>query len=150
MIEPSILYYCKYQERCHKEVRNKLYELGFRSSTVELQISELIAEGVLNEARFAASFARGKFRIKGWGRVKIRQQLKLRGISDYCIKKAFGQIDPDEYALCLEKYTVKKLAELRSERNVLVRKAKLYRYLLQKGYEADLINDAIKEHLPAK
>src|SRR6185295_8111333 len=95
--------YCKYQERCHMEVRNKLYELGFTTSEVERQLSELIEKGVLNEERFARAYARGKFRMKQWGKEKIKQGLRLRKVSDYCIKKAFTEIDPGEYEKALHK-----------------------------------------------
>ena len=105
----AILHYCKYQERCHSEVRNKLYELGFTTPEVEQQIAGLIETGVLNEERFARAFAGGKFRMKQWGREKIKQQLKLRKISDYCIKKAMTEIDGDDYDETLNKLAYKKL-----------------------------------------
>jgi len=144
-IDKAILHYCKYQERCHTEVRNKLYELGCSTNEVGQQISELINAGVLNEERFAVAYARGKFRMKQWGKVKIKQQLKFRGISEYCIKKAMNEIDPDEYDMTLKKLAAKKTNELRNEKNVFSRKAKLYRFLMQKGFEKDLIIDLINQ-----
>ena len=147
MIDAAILHYCKYQERCHQEVRNKLYELGCTSKEVEQHISELIENGVLNEERFAIAYAGGKFRIKQWGREKIKQQLKLRKISDYCIKKAMKEIDEEEYERILSKLTQKKNAELKNEKSVMNRKSKLYRYLVQKGYERDIVINIINECL---
>ena len=143
MINPAILYYCKYQERCHMEVRNKLYELGCRTDEVEFQLSLLIENGVLNEEKFARDYTRGKFRMKQWGREKIKQQLKLRKISDYCIKKAMTEIDGDEYEKILLKLAAKKAEEVKSDRSLPSRKAKIYRYLLQKGYERDMVTDII-------
>ena len=143
MINPAILHYCKYQQRCHMEVRNKLYELGCRTDEVEYQISLLIGNGVLNEEKFARDYARGKFRMKQWGREKIKQQLKLRKISDYCIKKAMTEIDGDEYEKILLKLATKKAEEVKSDRSLPSRKAKIYRYLLQKGYERDMVADVI-------
>ncbi len=127
------------------EARNKLYELGFTSGEVERQLSELIEKDVLNEERFARAYARGKFRMKQWGREKIKQQLKLRKISDYCIKKAFSEIDPEEYDKTLNKLSNKKYIELRAVRSVSAKKMRLYRYLVQKGYERDLVNDVIND-----
>jgi regulatory protein len=141
----AILHYCKYQERCHSEVRNKLYELGFTTPEVEQQIAGLIETGVLNEERFARAFAGGKFRMKQWGREKIKQQLKLRKISDYCIKKAMLEIDGDEYEETLNKLAYKKLKEIQGDRSKLSRKSKLYRFLLQKGFERDLVMNMINE-----
>jgi regulatory protein len=143
MIEQAILYYCKYQERCHKEVRNKLYELGLSTITVDEQISELIAADILNEERFAKSYARGKWRILHWGRNKIKQQLKLKNVSDYCIKKALQEIAEDDYQSILQELTIKKWSELRTERSKQMKKAKVYRYLIQKGYEQDLVLSCI-------
>lgn len=143
MIEPAILYYCKYQERCHSEVRNKLYELGFSTITVEDQISELIAADILNEERFAKAFARGKWRMLHWGRNKIKQQLKLKNVSEYCIKKALQEIPDEEYMAIIDDLTKKKWNELKTEKSKQTKKAKVFRYMLQKGYEQELVLSSI-------
>jgi len=148
MIEPAILHYCKYQERCQQEVRNKLYELGFvNAGYVEEQIAMLIESGALNEERFARAYARGKFRMKQWGREKIKKELKQRKISDFCIKKALSEINEEDYDDTLNKISIKKVNESRSDRSILSRKQKLYRYLLQKGYERDLVMDQVNKYL---
>ncbi len=142
-IGPAILHYCQYQERCHKEVKNKLFELGCRQEEAEEHISRLIEYGVLNEERFAKAYAGGKFRISHWGREKIKQQLKFRQISAYCIKKGLEEIDPEDYGKMLEKLTHKKITELKSEHNQYIKSNKVYRYLVQKGYERDMVLDII-------
>jgi regulatory protein len=126
-------------------VSSKLGEIGIYGADREIQIALLIEEGVLNEERFARSFARGRFRLKHWGRVKIKQHLKLKRVSDYCIKKAMTEIDPYEYEHTLIKSGARKWHELRTERNPLARKVKVTRYLLQKGFEQDLINDLMTQ-----
>ncbi len=141
----AIFKYCNYQDRCHSEVRNKLYELGCKTPEVEQYIAELIENNVLNEERYARSIARGKFRMKQWGRIKIIQQLKLNKISDYCIKAALTEIDGDEYIATLQKLATKKWREFKKGKDAFSAKAKLHRYLLQKGYENDLIKDCIPE-----
>jgi len=146
-MDAAILHYCKYQERCHSEVRNKLFELGFTTNEVERQLAGLIETGVLNEERFARAFARGRFKMKQWGREKIKQQLKLRKISDYCIRKAMEEIDGDEYENTLIKLSSKKWAESKKDRSLTSRKSKLYRYLVQKGYERDLVMEAINDNI---
>jgi len=143
-LKTAIYRYCNYQERCHKQVRNKLYDLGATTTEVQQLITDVIEAGLLNEERYARSFARGKFRIKRWGRIKIRQHLKADQVSDYCIKKAMLEIDGDEYATALLRLAEKKWNELERE-NVAARKMKTFRYLLQKGFEADFINDTLKE-----
>lgn len=144
---PAILNYCKYQERCHWEVRNKLYELGCGKDESEEQISRLIGKGILNEERYAKAYAGGKFRMNHWGREKIKQQLKLRKISDYCIKKGLAEIEADDYEKMLEKLTNKKIVELKSERNQIIKYRKTYKYLVQKGYERDMVIDIINNKL---
>jgi len=142
-LKAAILHYCKYQPRCHMEVRNKLYELGLTTPEVEQNIANLIETDVLNEERFARAFAGGKFRMKQWGREKIKQELKMRKVSDYCIRKALTEIDGDDYEKTLNKLALKKTEETKHDKSMLSRKSKIYRYLVQKGYERDLVMDAI-------
>ena len=145
MIDAAILHYCKYQERGQQEVRNKLYELGCTTPEVEQHITQLIEQDVLNEERFAKLYAGGKFRMKHWGKEKIKQQLKLRKISDYCIRKGMQEIDPEQYDATLRRLAERKVAELAKEKSKMARQMKLYRYLVQKGYERDLVADIVKE-----
>lgn len=141
----AIYNYCNYQERSHKEVRNKLHELGCKTTEVNELIAELIEVGLLNEERYARAIARGKFRIKRWGRNKIISALKLQQISEYCIRKALTEIDEDEYIEVLKRLAEKRWAELSSERSKLIKKKKFYTFLLQRGFEQALINDCYKE-----
>lgn len=136
--------YCAYQERSHQEVKEKLYELGVWQKEHDVIIAELIEQDYLNEERFAIAFAGGKFRIKQWGRVKIRYQLRQRGVSEYCIKKAFKQIDEEEYLRVLDKLAFEKFRSLHGEHN-LVRRKRTLDYLLQKGYETDLANGILSK-----
>ena len=131
--------YCAYQERCHKEVKDKLYGFGLNKKEVEEILSQLIEQNYLNEERFAIQFAGGRFRIKHWGRVKIKYELKQKQVSDYCIKKALASIDDDDYMRQLQKLFDEKLSALRSEKNVFVKKRKLQDHLMQKGFEAELV-----------
>lgn len=146
-VKTAIYRYCNYQERCHKEVRNKLYELGARTNEVQQLLTELIEAGLLNEERYARSFARGKFRIKQWGRNRIVQQLKMNQISDYCIKQALKEIDPVQYDETFQKVAEKRWEVLKTEKNVFSRKKKTYQYLILKGYETDLVQNIIQEFM---
>lgn len=136
--------YCAYQERCHSEVKDKLYAFGLATNDVEQIISQLIEEDYLNEERFAAAFARGKFRMKHWGKVKIRHELKQRQVSEYCIRKAMKEIVDEDYIETLNKLAEEKSRSLKSEKNSFVKKRKLSDYLLQKGYERDVVFSIIK------
>ncbi|QHS61930.1 regulatory protein RecX [Chitinophaga agri] len=147
MISSAILklrHYCAYQERCHSEVKSKCFELGLRGEEVDAAIAALITDNFLNEERFAKAFAGGKFRTKQWGRKKILMELKQRQVSPYCIKKGMDEIDAEDYDKTLYSLTEKKYASLKGEQ-YLKRKYKTMQYLLQKGYEPDLIQEAVEQ-----
>ena len=132
--------YCAYQERSHSEVKEKLYGLGLHKNDVEELLSLLIEENYLNEERFAIQYAGGKFRIKQWGRVKIKYALKQKQVSEYCIKKALAAIAETDYKKTLQKLFEQKLRTLKSEKNNFIKKRKLQDHLLQKGFEPNLVS----------
>lgn len=140
----KLKHYCGYQEHCHSEVREKLFQLGVRRSDHDEIISKLIEENYLNEERFAVAFARGKFRMNQWGRVKIKAALKQKKISDYCINKGLKQINENDYLQLLKRLTEKRYASLKNEQ-YLVRKKKTIDYLLQRGFEWELVKNVLEE-----
>ncbi len=138
-------HYCAYQERCHSEVRDKLYSFGLHRNEVEPLLTQLIEEDYLNEERFAIAYAGGKFRIKNWGKEKIKYALKQKQVSDYCIKKALTSISTSDYNKTFFSVADKKLATLKSEKNIFIKKKKLKDFLQQRGFELKLINDYVKQ-----
>jgi len=136
--------WCAYQERCQQEVRDKLYEYGLRQDDVESIISQLISDNFVNEERFARAYAGGKFRIKKWGRLKIRAGLRNKRISEYCMRKAFEEITDKEYMITL-KMLLESKTKLIKEKNVIRRKYKLLSYASSKGYEKELIMQLLNE-----
>ena len=140
---PKAKNYCAYQERCHSEVKDKLFGFGLNQSEVDEITSKLIEENYLNEERFALLYAGGHFRTKQWGRVKIKYELKKKQVSEYCIKKALASLDAALYSKTLYRLAEKKLLTLKGEKNIFVRKRKLQDHLLQKGFENDLIREIV-------
>lgn len=140
----KIKHYCAYQERCHSEVRSKLYGYGLYKTEVEEILSILITENYLNEERFALHYAGGKFRIKRWGKNKIIRSLKQKQVSDYCINKAIKEIDEAEYQKTFFRLAEKKRDSVKSEKNIFTKKRKIRDYLLYKGFGFDLINEFLK------
>lgn len=140
----KLKHYCAYQERCHSEVKEKLYELGVRRAEHDEIIATLIEENYLNEERFAIAFAGGKFRMKQWGRVKIKYELKQKQVSEYCIKKAMKQITEEDYIQTLQKLADDKYESLKGEQ-YLIRKKKTMDYLLHKGFETDLVRKVMEK-----
>jgi len=137
-------HYCAYQERCHAEVKEKLYSFGLRKQVVEELLSQLVEENYLNEERFATLFAGGKFRMKQWGRVKIKHALKQKQVSEYCIKKAMHEIEEEVYDKPLRELANKKWKSIKADgNNRFVKMAQTTSYLLQKGYEPEKVRPVI-------
>jgi regulatory protein len=135
----KLKHFCGYQERSHAEARQKLYSLGLFKTEVQELIRLLIEEEYLNEERFARQFASGKSRIRGWGKQKIRHELRQKGVSDICITQALNALDVTEYVTGFERVALKKWSVLREEKNIFVRKNKWHQFLLQRGYESAMI-----------
>ncbi|KAF9659610.1 regulatory protein RecX [Tenacibaculum sp. ZH5_bin.1] len=142
-IKRKIEQYCVYQDRCHKEVEQKLKEYKLIPEAREHILLHLLEHNFLNEERFAKSFARGKFRIKKWGKDRIVRELKFRDISTYNIKSALKEIDEEEYIKTLYNLVEKKNVSV-SETNHFKRKKKIVDYLLYRGFESSLIYEALK------
>lgn len=135
---------CAYQERCSYELIKKMNTWFIDLEDQDILLSDLISNNFLNEERFAEAFASGRMRIKRWGKIKIRIELKKKMISNYSIDKALKSIDLDEYWENLTHLAERKW-QLSNEKDLFKRKVKLYRFLNSKGYEADLIKDAVEE-----
>ena len=137
-------HYCAYQERCHDEVILKLRSMALNSVEIDEVVVHLIENNFLNEERFACSFARGKFRIKKWGKIRIVNELKFRTISQFNINQALKEIDEVEYLS-----TFHSLSELTwntiTEKNKLKKRKKFCDYLLRKGWESTMIYEKVKE-----
>jgi len=142
----KLRYYCAYQERSHIEAKEKLYSFGLRKQMVEESLAQLIEEDYLNEERFAIQYAGGKFRMKQWGRVKIKHGLKQKQVSTYCINRAMKEIGDDDYQKTLRKLAEQKWDSVKGEGvNLFVKMSKTTDYLLQKGFEPELIRMIIEE-----
>ncbi len=139
--------YCAYQERCHQDVRIRLFQYGLTEAFVDELIADLITNGFLNEERFARTFAGGKFRIKKWGRLKIIQALEARGLSAHCIKAGLTEIDEDEYAQTLEGLLEKRRGDLVAP-NIFVLRDRLSKYAIQRGFEPNIVWTLLKEMIP--
>ncbi len=137
-------HYCGYQERCHSEVKSKLYEWGATTDLVNETMSNLIEHGFLNEERFALAYCRGKFIHKHWGKNKILEGLKSKQISAYCIKKGMQEIDDDTYIETLQKL-IDQYWQKQKGLSEFDKKGKTARFALQKGYESSLVWEIINK-----
>ena len=140
--QKKLEHYCAYQERCHQEVVQKLKSLNMIPDAIDQIIGQLITDNYLNETRFAQSFARGKFRIKKWGKVRILNQLKFRGISAWNIKKAMAEIEPGEYFDTFETLFKRIWNQYEHLGNLKCQK-KVYDRLHYRGWENELIFEAL-------
>ena len=146
MAKAAAVRFCTYQERCYTEVKAKLADMRIYGDQAEQLILELMEEDVLNEERFARAYARGKFRLKEWGKVRITRELKARKISDYCIKKGLSELDEYDYYGTLLTFIERKDKFL-DESNPWNRRRKLTDMAIRRGFEMELIYAAIKEVL---
>lgn len=136
-------HFCAYQDRCHDEVIDKLKGFGIDSDQIDEIVVYLIEHNFLNEERFAKSFARGKHRIKHWGKIRIVNELKFRGISPYNINTALKEIDPNDYLQNFNALAERCWENLR-EPNLIKKKKKCADFLFRKGYENQLIYDKLE------
>lgn len=137
--------YCAYRERCHKEVQQKLNEMRMIPEAIDHIIHHLITHNYLNETRYSTTFARGKFRIKKWGKQRIVRELKARDISQYNIKLALKEIPESEYYVAFHELSEKRWAQLATETDLQKKKKKFADYLLYRGWETNLIWDKLRE-----
>ena len=140
----KIEHYCAYQERCHDEVFSKLKSLKLNSNEIDEIIVHLIEHNFLNETRFACSFARGKHRIKFWGKIRIINELKFRNISQYNINLGLAEITPEEYATTFDTLAQRNWDSIR-ESNIQKKRKKCSDFLLRKGFESNLVYDKVNE-----
>ena len=143
-VELKLQYYCSYQDRCHKEVIEKLKTFKIIPEGVNQIILNLINENFLNETRFSKNFVRGKFKIKNWGKIRIINELKRRNISIYNINQGLKEIDELEYLNKFEELFNKKLSSLEGL-IPSVKKKKILSYLLYRGWESSLIYPKVYE-----
>lgn len=137
-LQKKMEYYCVYQDRCHQEVERKMNEHQLIPEAKEKILLHLMQHDFLNEERFSKSFARGKFRIKNWGKQRIIRELKTKNISNYNINSALKEIDDEDYLETIYRITKNRNHTI-TENNIYKRKKKLQDFLLRKGYEYDLI-----------
>ncbi|WP_396192279.1 regulatory protein RecX [Flavobacterium sp.] len=137
-------YYCSYQERCHIEVSEKLRSFVLNSNEKDRIIVHLIESNFLNEERFASIFSISKFHQKKWGKIRIKNELKARKISDYLVTKALKEIPAEEYEMTFETLAEKHWESI-TEKNDLKKRKKFCDYLLRKGWESERVYEKVKE-----
>tara|TARA_S200000501_G_scaffold319982_1_gene314582 strand:- start:1125 stop:1592 length:468 start_codon:yes stop_codon:yes gene_type:complete len=142
--QKKLEFYCAYRERCHQEVISKLKSLDMIPSAIDMIVTNLIATNYLNETRFAQSFARGKFRIKKWGKNRILRELKIRGISSYNIKLGMKEISESSYQNVFYNLFEKRKKEL-EHLTKTEQKKKIFSYMSYRGWEHSKIYEALKE-----
>ncbi len=136
--------YCAYQDRCHQEVRRKLFDLGLYAADVDQVMAKLIEDRFVDEERFARSFARGKFRMKAWGRLRIERELKQRDVSAYCIRAGLSEIEEEDYRKTLEDVLRKRHAKQDATKSDFERRGDLLNYAFKRGFESELAREVVK------
>lgn len=140
----KIEHFCSYQERCHEDIATKLRSMKMSPDEIDTILVHLITENFLNEERFACSFARGKHRIKHWGKIRITNELRYKKITQTLIHKALQEITPEEYLNTFHTLAERQWDSIQ-ETNTLKKQKKWCDYLLRKGFESNLVYDKLKE-----
>ena len=143
-LQKKMEYYCAYQDRCHQEVERKMVEYHLIPEAREKILLHLMQHNFLNEERFSKNFARGKFRIKNWGKQRIVRELKFKNISTFNIQTALEEIDDEEYMITIERIASLKKNTIKDS-NPFKKNQKLYKYLYNKGFESTLIQKVINK-----
>ncbi len=143
-IRSKMEYYCAYQERCYKEVEEKLYSFSANQSEKDQVLTYLIENNFINEERFAQSFVRGKHNYKFWGKNRIVNELKFRNISSRNIQTALKEIPETTYLENFHKLAEKNWESISASKGQKKNK-KFVDFLLRKGYETSLIYEKLKE-----
>ena len=144
--QKKLEHYCAYQERCHQEVVHKLQQMGMIPLAIDSIITHLITQNYLNEGRYATAFVSGKFRIKKWGKIRIKRELKSKGVSELNIKQALKTISLEEYLETFNALAEKKFDSI-NEQNKYKKKKKLIDYLQYRGWESNLIFEKVNDLL---
>ena len=134
--------FCAYQERCHKEVEEKLKSMGMIDESIAHIIGHLIEQNYLNEERFTVQFTLGKLRIKSWGLERILRELKLRGISSYNLKKAATVFEEEPYLDIFDQLAQRKIEAVQGL-SLETRKKKVFEYLRYRGWSTELIYEKL-------
>jgi len=138
-------FYCAYQERCHKEVNQKLREMRMIPEAVDIIILHLLKYNFLNETRFTQAYTRGKFNHKKWGKQRIVRELRYREISKYNIDLGLKEITDEDYENTFNELSEKRYFQLSTENNLQKKRKKLADYLLYRGWESFLVYDKVRE-----
>lgn len=143
-IKQKLVNYCVYQDRCHKEVEQKMWDYLLVPEAKDEILLYLMKENYLNEERFARSYIRGKFYMKSWGRNKIRNHLKFKGVPEKLINSCFDEIEDDDYYKTLNKLYNNYYSKI-TGLQVYQKKSKTIKYLLSKGFEYEEITQIMKD-----
>lgn len=140
----SLAQYCSYRERSAAEVRDKMERMGVPETEHDALLEQLQQQGFQSDVRFSRAFARDKVNLEQWGRLKIRQQLRLKGIPDNQIDDAFEHIDQALYRANLKRLMGRHAAGLKGMSEV-ERRSRVWRFVSGKGYESELIQELMRQ-----
>lgn len=129
---------CSRAEKCSSEIRNSISGWGADDEMAEEIVKKLIAEKYIDDARYATSYVKDKFRFNKWGRIKLSYLLRQKGVSSENISEALLSIDEDDYYETLTLLLQEKERKT-TAKNIYDKKAKLLRFAQSHGFESDLV-----------
>ncbi len=136
---------CSVSEHCESEVREKLQKVAMPAADIQRIVDRLYDDDYLNTTRYCRAFSRDKLRFAHWGRIKIQQALRMKGLPDADIRQALNDLDEElgeEYRSILEEALEQKSRTLHDEDDY-TRRGKLIRFAASRGFTPDEILDII-------
>ena len=134
---------CSKAEYCRADMcRKALKDLEGDEEAAQKVVETLVAEKYVDDARFASAFAREKASLQGWGPVKIRFQLRGKGVPESVIAAALEEIEPEKADARLEKLLSAKARTLEGDPQF---RLKLLKFALSRGYEYNTVEAALKK-----
>lgn len=137
--------FCSLSEHCESEVRERLQKVAVSADDADRIVDYLYDEQYLDAARYCHAFSRDRLRFAHWGRVKIQQALRLKGLSDGDIRQALDELPEDEYRSILRNTLQQKLRSLPDEEDDYTRRGKLIRFATGRGFTMDEILDILDD-----
>jgi len=134
--------FCALRERSPQEVFDRIQSWGLSGQETQQIVDILIEDGFINEQRFAYAYCHDKFEFNSWGKQKIKAGIYPHKISPQIVEEALDRIDFGKYTSRLCELAKRKWDHL-GEEDEHKKKQKIVSYLSSKGFELDLIWQAI-------
>ena len=139
---------CNTSERCVSEIVDRLARYELTATEARGVLKSLVAEGFVDDARYARAFAHDRLRFSLWGRYKIAMGLRAKKIDKQLIDAALEALDEDEYRQAAMRVMKASMGKCRRDEDGTIpypERMKALRRAAAHGFEIDLLNSCLFE-----